>query len=148
MVLMTLGLISAIVALTIEEFASAALNAQEKAALEVLFYGAAGLCVVGALVFSVRVFLAKRRHSGRSLWWPALLERDLGLGIIWCNARSDLTKPSYNMCSPTRKAIPPRRQMMTDLPSHSPISSTGAAGGGDWFNNRSAIVEPAPATAA
>ncbi len=67
MVLMTLGLISAIVALTIEEFASAALNAQDKAALELLFYGAAGLCVAGALVFSVRLFLAKRRHSGRSL---------------------------------------------------------------------------------
>jgi len=61
-VLMTMGLIGALVALAFGEMGSAALDSKQQAALETAFYVAVAMCVAGALMFSVRVLVAKRRR--------------------------------------------------------------------------------------
>lgn len=62
-VLMTLGLIGALVALAVGEMGSAALDTQERSLLDWAFYGALGTCLLGAGMFSVRVFVAKARQE-------------------------------------------------------------------------------------
>ena len=62
-VLMTLGLIGALVALAFGETGSAALDAQERSLLDWAFYVSLGTCLLGAGMFSARVFIAKARRE-------------------------------------------------------------------------------------
>ena len=61
-VLMTLGLIGALVALAFGEMGSAALDAREQSLFQLAFYLALAMCLVSASMFSVRVIIAKRRR--------------------------------------------------------------------------------------
>ncbi len=54
MALMCVGLIALVVAVILAEGGSTAL-------LDAMFYAGAGLCAVGAAVFTIRVMLARRR---------------------------------------------------------------------------------------
>ena len=61
MVLMSVGLIGALIALTLGEVGSAALEPGAQRHLQAMFYGGAAMCALGAVLFTVRVLLARRR---------------------------------------------------------------------------------------
>jgi hypothetical protein len=59
--LLIVGLMMGLVALTLVELGAASDNPRSQASLETMFYAGAAMCVAGAVIFLIRVMIARRR---------------------------------------------------------------------------------------